>query len=369
LIPVNKPWLDIRERELLLKAMDSGWISGSGEFIQRFEDKWAKVCGRTYGIAVSNGTAALETAVWALGLPEGSEVIMPTFTIISCALALLRNNLIPVFVDADPRNWCMDVNQVAERITTRTSAIMVVHTYGHPVNLQSICELAEKHNIRIIEDASEAHGARFRGKICGGFGVASCFSFYANKIVTTGEGGMVLCDNAEIAERCRAYRNLGFGRDNRFLHTRLGQNFRLTNLQAAIGCAQIDKLPQALDRKVRIAKTYNELLKGIPDLNLPVQEEWALNVYWVYGIVLGESYSFDALECQRRLRKYGVDTRRFFLGMHEQPVIRDKGFGIGERYPVAERLSRYGIYLPSGIGTTLEDIRRSAEAVRKCLAS
>jgi perosamine synthetase len=261
----------------------------------------------------------------------------------------------------------MDPEQVAGRLTRRTKAIMVVHVYGHPVEMDPILEIAEKHGLKIVEDAAEAHGARYRGRICGSFGDASAFSFYSNKIVATGEGGMVLCDSEAVAEDCRNYRNLYFDRSYRFLHGRLGHNFRLTNIQAAIGCAQVERLPEALERKAGMARLYDALLTDVPDLQLPPRTEHCENVHWVYGVVPGDSYAFEADALQERLRDEGVDSRRFFLGMHEQPVARDSGYGVGEGYPVTERLSRRGLYLPSGLSITEEQIETVVGALRRCL--
>jgi perosamine synthetase len=367
LIPVNEPWLGEEELELATRAVASGWISGQGEYVDTFERRWSEVCGRRHGIAVSSGTAALETALHAMRLPHGSEVLMPTFTMISCLAAVLRNGLVPVFVDADPRTWCMDTGQAAERVTRKTRAIMPVHIYGHPVDMDPVLELADEHGLRIIEDAAEAHGAQYKKRVCGSFGDAAVFSFYSNKIVASGEGGMVVCDDDTVARACRDYRNLYFDRCYRFLHRRLGQNLRLTNVQAAIGCAQVEKLSRALDRKARMSRLYDERLGEIPDLQLPPRTEGCDNVYWVYGVVLGDGYSFDALHLRQQLREAGVDSRLFFLGMHEQPVARDAGYGVGESYPVAERLARRGLYLPSGLSITEEQIETVAQALKRAL--
>jgi perosamine synthetase len=367
LIPVNEPSLGEAEQERAGQAVASGWISGQGAFVDEFEKRWAEVCKRKHGISVSSGTAALETAVHALGLPRGSEVIMPTFSMISCLAAVLRNGLKPVFVDADPETWCMNVDQVAEAVTEDSSAIMVVHIYGQPVDMDPILAMASRHGLMVIEDAAEAHGARYRGRICGSFGDASVFSFYSNKIVTTGEGGMVVCDDDRIAQDCRDYRNLYFDRRYRFLHGRLGHNFRLTNVQAAIGCVQIERLGLALERKHRMARLYDEMLADLPDLQLPPRIEGFDNVHWVYGIVLGNTYGFDARELRDRLRQHGVDSRLFFLGMHEQPVARQAGFADVRAFPVAERLARRGLYLPSGLALSEAQIETVASALRRCL--
>jgi perosamine synthetase len=367
LIPVNAPWLGEEEIELAHRAVSSGWISGQGEYVTAFEQKWAEICGRREGITVSSGTAALETVIHALDMPADGEVIMPTFTMISCLAAVLRNNLAPVFVDADPRTWCMDVTRIEQRISPRTEAIMVVHTYGHPVDMDPVLALAEKYGLKIIEDAAEAHGARCRGRVCGSFGDASIFSFYSSKIVATGEGGMVVCDDESVAESCRNYRNLYFDRKYRFLHGRLGQNFRMTNVQAAIGCAQADKLPRALRRKERMAALYDKLLGDVAELQLPPRSDWCDNVHWVYGIVLAESCPFDAQTMMDRLREKGVDSRLFFLGMHEQPITKELGIAAGESYPVAELLAKRGLYLPSGLSITEDEIRQVATTLKSCL--
>ena len=350
-----------------MAALESGWISGAGEFVERFEREWARVCGREYGVSVANGSAALECAVQALALPDESEVILPTFMMISCFAAIVRCGCRPVFVDAEPRTWCMDVGQVAERITETTSAVMVAHTYGHPADIEPILELGKKHDLKVIEDAAEAHGAVYRGRVCGNFGDVSTFSFYGNKIVTSGEGGMVVCDNESIAENCRSYRNCGFGATDRFRHMQLGQNFRLTNLQAALGCAQIERFAETQRKKRRIAEIYEEILGELDDLQRPPETDGVTNAYWVYGVVLGDSYPFDGAAFKERLREAGVDSRPFFLGLHQQPAVRALGFGEGESYPVAERLRRRGLYLPAGVGTPEDDIATAARAVRKCL--
>jgi perosamine synthetase len=356
-IPVSEPDLSGREQEYVAACMESGWISSSGEFLDRFERGWADACERRHGVGVSNGTVALELAVSALDLEPGSEIIMPTFTIISCAMAAVYNDCVPVVVDADPVTWCMDVDQVEARITSRTRAIMAVHIYGHPVDMDALLTLARRHDLRVIEDAAEAHGARCRvsgeWRACGGLGDVSAFSFYANKIVTTGEGGMALTDDNEMAERLRSRRNLSFQQRQRFLHDELGHNFRLTNLQAAIGVAQLERLAETVARKRRLAARYSEGLGNLMGVQLPVQLEWAENVYWMYGLVLADGLAIDAGDLGRRLRDAGVETRPFFLGLHEQPALHARGLLAGERHPVSERIARRGLYLPSS--TTLSD--------------
>jgi len=365
MIPVSEPLLNEQASKYVEECLRTNWISSEGRFIPEFESKWANYCGMDYGVAVSNGTTALEVALASLGLEPDDEVIMPTFTIISCALAIIEAGATPVLVDSDPRTWCMDVSQVEARITPRTRAIMPVHMYGHPVDMDPLLKFASKHKLVIVEDAAEAHGAEYKGQKIGGIGDLSCFSFYANKIITTGEGGMVLARLAEHAERLRSLRNLCFRDDRRFYHTDLGHNYRLTNLQAALGLAQVEQIEEHLRRKRWMGQTYTERLSGLPQIALPVEESWARNVYWMYGLVLADDVEYDAAEFARRLRLEGVDTRPFFIGMHEQPVFRRKGMFAGERYPVAERIARRGLYLPSGLTLSEAQIEAVCRAVKK----
>ncbi|MCG5238917.1 DegT/DnrJ/EryC1/StrS family aminotransferase [Azospirillum doebereinerae] len=367
MIPVSEPLLGERALTYVQEAVNSGWVSSDGRFITEFERLWAEYCGVRHGVAVCNGTIALEVAVQALGLEPGSEIIMPSLTIISCALAVIEAGCVPVLVDCEPDSWCMDMAQVAAKITPRTRAIMPVHMYGHPVDMAPLLELAERHGLAIVEDAAEAHGAEYHGRRAGGLGTLGCFSFYANKIITTGEGGMVVTDDDALAERMRSLRNLCFRRDRRFLHTELGHNYRMTNLQAAIGVAQVEQIEDHLQRKRRMAALYQDRLGDLP-LSLPVERPGVRNVYWMYGVVLDDSVPFDAVEFARRLRSRGVDTRPFFLGMHEQPVLHDRGLFVDERYPVTERLARRGLYLPSGLPLTEEQIDTVAVAVREVLS-
>jgi perosamine synthetase len=365
MIPVNEPLIGEKEFQYVTECLKTGWISSAGKFIEEFEEKWAAYCGMKYGIAVSNGTTALQAAVGCIDLKPGDEVIMPTFTIISCALAVIYNGGKPVLVDSDPKTWTMDTTQIENKITDKTKAIMPVHIYGHPCDMEPIWMLAKKYNLIVIEDAAEAHGAEYKGKKCGGLGDISCFSFYANKIITTGEGGMVLTSSKEYAEKARSLRNMCFRKDRRFYHTELGHNFRLTNLQAAVGLGQLERIDELIEKKRWIGKSYTERLKDIPELTLPVEESWAKNVYWMYGIVLNESTGMGAEEFAKRLREYGVDTRPFFLGMHEQPVFHRMGLFKDEHYPVAERIARRGLYLPSGLTLTEDQIERVCEAIKK----
>jgi perosamine synthetase len=368
LIPVNEPRLTEQDYAAVMDTLRSGWISGAGPQIDAFEARWAAYCGRKHGIALANGTVALQVAVALLDLQPGDEVIMPTFTIISCALPVVLAGAVPVLVDCDPQTWTMDVNQVEARITPRTRAIMPVHIYGHPVDMGPLLDLAERYHLHVVEDAAEAHGADYRGRRIGSFGTSSCFSFYANKLLTTGEGGMLLVDDDQFAERARRLRNLGFQPGRRFLHAELGFNFRLTNMQAALGLAQVDRMDEIVSRKRRMGQAYTERLSEVAGLELQVQQPWARSVYWMFGVVLSEETGLDAEQFAARLKTKGVETRPFFLGMHEQPVLRAQGLFAGETYPVAERIARQGLYLPSGLGLVESQIDQVCQAVGEALA-
>jgi len=364
-IPVNEPLLDGNEKKYLAECIETGWISSEGPFVKRFEQEFAARMGRKHGIAVCNGTAALDAAVDALDIGPGDEVILPAFTIISCINQIVRSGAIPVLVDSDPITWNMDVNQIESRITPRTRAIMVVHIFGLPVDMDPVLELVDRYGLKLIEDAAEMIGQTCRGSPCGSFGDLSTFSFYPNKHVTTGEGGMILTDDDQLAETCRGLRNLCFQPHKRFVHERLGWNLRMTNLQAALGVAQLERLDESVAKKRAIGARYTELLKDVPGVQLPLAKtDYAANIYWVFGVVLNEEVPFDAEEAMRRLTKAGVGTRPFFWPMHEQPVLQRMGLFENERHPGAERMARRGFYLPSGVGLSDGQITKSAEACK-----
>jgi perosamine synthetase len=367
-IPVNEPLLDGNEERYLAECIRTGWISSEGPFVQRLEDGFAARVGRRYGIAVCNGSVALDVAITALDLEPGDEVILPSFTIISCAAAVVRAGATPVLVDCEPDTWNTNAERIAERITPRTKAIMVVHIYGLPVDMDPVLALARHHRLKIIEDAAEMHGQTCRGAPCGSFGDISTFSFYPNKLVTTGEGGMVLTDDAALAERCRASRNLCFQLGKRFVHEELGWNFRLSNLQAAVGVAQLERLDEFVARKRWMGRAYLEQLADIRGLQLPLMRTaYAENIFWVFGVVLGDSFPFDAAEAMGRLAMRGIGTRPFFWPMHEQPVFRRMGLFGNESHPNAEQLARRGFYLPSGLALTDAQMERVLAAVREIM--
>lgn len=366
-IPVNEPLLNGNEKRYLTECIDSGWISCEGPFVSRFEEDFAKVAHRRHGVALSSGSGALDVAIAALGLGPGDEVIMPTFTIISCAQAIVRSGAVPVLVDSDPKTWNMAVDQIEAKITSKTKAIMAVHIYGLPTAMDDILRLANQHGIAIIEDAAQAIGQTYNGQPCGSFGRLSVFSFYPNKHITTGEGGMIVTDDQTLAERCRALANLCFQPQKRFVHEELGWNYRMTNLQAAVGCAQLEHLALHVQRKREIGRLYTTLLADCP-LFKPLPFSGANeNIYWVYGLVLPADLPFDATEAMSRLAAKGIGTRPFFWPMHEQPVFRKMGLFHDLRLPVAEGLARRGFYLPSGLALSDEQIHRVADEVKSIL--
>jgi perosamine synthetase len=367
-IPVNEPLLNGNEKQYLNQCIDTGWISSEGPFVKQLEEDLAARVGRRYGIAVSNGSVALDAAVTALKLGPGDEVILPTFTIISCAAAIVRAGATPVVVDSDPITWNMDVDQIEAKITSRTKAIMVVHIYGLPVDMDPVLALADKHGLFIIEDAAEMHGQTYKGKPCGSFGDISTFSFYPNKHITTGEGGLILTDDEDLADRCRSLRNLCFQPQKRFIHEELGWNLRMSNLQAALGVAQLERLDEFVDRKRRMGQYYTELLADIPGLQLPLpQIDYAENIYWVYGLVLKDEVPFEAEAAMQRLREYKIGTRPFFWPMHEQPVFRRMGLFEQVSCPVAERIARRGFYIPSGLALSEGQMEQVSTVLREVM--
>lgn len=369
MIPVNEPLLDGNELKYLTECIRSGWISSEGPFVADFERRFAERCGRRHAIAVCNGTAAIDAAVEALGLGPGDEVILPAFTIISCVGQIVRAGAVPVLVDGDATTWNMDVGQVEARITPRTRAVMAVHTYGLAVDMHPLLALCRKHGLKLIEDAAEAHGQTYDGRPCGGFGDISTFSFYPNKHVTTGEGGMILTDDDDLAEQCRSLRNLCFQPHQRFVHERLGWNLRMTNLQAAVGVAQLERLDEFVARKKAMGRGYMERLEGIRGIRLPARAAVGCeNHYWVFGVVLDDAVDFDAREAMARLGARGVGTRPFFCPMHLQPVLRRMGLFAEDSHPVAERLWRRGFYLPSGLALAESQMDSVAAALREVLA-
>lgn len=355
-IPVNTPLLDGNELQYVTECIKTGWISSEGPFVAAFENLFSRYVDREFGIAVSNGSAALDIAVRALDIGIGDEVIMPTFTIISPAQSLVTAGATPVLVDSDPITWNMDVNQIEEKITNRTKAILVVHIYGLPVDMDPVLDLCKKYNLKLIEDAAEMHGQTYKGRKCGSFGDISTFSFYPNKHITTGEGGMIVCNEAAIAERCQKLRNLAFEpKIRRFVHEELGWNYRMTNVQAALGVAQLERIEEHLRRKREIGGIYRNGLKGLKGFQQQqFKTDFSENIYWVFGLVADTEEL--ATNMVNNLSEYKIGTRPFFWCMHEQPVFNKMGLFKNETYPVAEKLARNGFYIPSGLGLKENEI-------------
>jgi perosamine synthetase len=365
MIPVFEPAIGEEEIEAVVSALRRGEISGSfGESIPKFEEKFAAYCGCKHGVAVSSGTSALHLAVAAAGISPGEEVLVSASTNIASALAIYHNGAIPVPVDSENRTWNLDLDLIESLITPKTRAIIPVHLYGHPVDMDRLCAIAAKYNLVVIEDCAEAHGATCRGKMTGSFGDMGCFSFYANKIITTGEGGMITTNNKKLAEKLRLLRNLAFTIP-RFRHEEAGYNFRITGYQAAMGIVQCSKIEQIIASKKRMAVAYNECLSSIPGLQLPHEEDWARHVYWMYGVVVSPEFGISRDELVLRLREEGIDTRTFFCPMNIQPCFQSQpGFRRLE-CPVAEHLWERGLYLPSSSTLRESQIEFIADSIKK----
>lgn len=375
MIPVNEPLLDGNERRYLNECIDQRWISSGGPFVQRLERDFGAYLGLPPGVAVCNGTASLETALYGLGVGEGDEVIMPSFTIISCALATLRLGATPVLVDIEPETWCMDVAQLEAAVSPRTKVVMPVHIYGHPVDMDPLMAIARARGVRVLEDAAEVHGAEYRSEAaggkwlkCGTIGDAASFSFYANKIVTTGEGGMVLSPDPEVVARARSYQNLCFRPERRFFHTELGYNFRMTNLQAAVGCAQLERIDEFVALKRKFGEMYRERLATIPGVRFQDEKPWGRSVYWMYAVEIDPSLGLKAPEVMARLKARGVETRPFFMGLHLQPALEGKMRCLDIGYARTEHAYEHGFYLPSGMTLTEATIDEVCERLRSVLA-
>lgn len=365
MVLVNEPLLNGNEKKYLNECIDTGWISSEGPFIKRFEDEMSTYIGRKYATACTSGTAALDIAVSALNLKEDDEVIMPSFTIISCAQALVNKGIKPILVDSHLDTFNMIIDDIESKITSKTKAIMIVHIFGLTVDIDPIIKIAKNHNLKIIEDAAQMHGQEYKGKKCGSFGDISIFSFYPNKQITTGEGGMVLCDDENLNKRAKSFRNLCFGED-RFIHEELGYNYRMTNMQAALGVAQLENIDAIVDKKKWIGKLYTELLCDIDAIDLPiVKTEYCENIYWVYAIMIKDEYNFNAKEIMTKLGKYKIGTRPFFYPMHKQPVFNKMDLFLDSKCPNSEKLYEKGFYVPSGLAITKEQIEEVSDVLHK----
>ncbi len=352
-VPVNEPIISKIEKNYLLKCIKNKEISSSGKFVKEFEKQFAKKVNRKYAIAVSNGTAALQLAYESLNLKKGDEVIIPAFTIISCILPVIRSAATPILVDSDINTWNMDIKKTIGKITKKTKAIIAPHIYGLTVDLDPLIKICKKKNIRIIEDAAECLGLKYKGLPCGSFGDVSTFSFFANKHITTGEGGMIVTNNKNIYERCKSLRNLFFNEQRRFKHFGLGWNYRFTNIQAGLGLAQLKQLEKFVKIKRRIGNKYISKLSNLKHVIQPIKKlRYCENIYWVYGLVIKKNSKLKLNEIRKKLLNKGVDTRNFFWPLNKQPILNKMGYFKNQKFPVAEYLSENGFYIPSGLALT-----------------
>lgn len=350
-IPVNEPLLVGNEKKYLEQCIDTGWISSTGKFVIDFENEMARICKRKFAVSLSSGTSALDVAFISLDIEKGSEVITSNFSIISCTNAIIRSGLVPVLIDPKLGSFNITAQQIEEKITSKTKAILIPHIYGLSVDMDPVLKLAKKYNLKVIEDAAEVHGQTYKDKPCGSFGDISIFSFYANKLITTGEGGMLLTDNEEIFNNAKSLRDHCFMPGRRFIHDKIGYNFRMTNLQAAVGLAQLEQLDSFLERKREIGKRYSKNLKVIEGIELPKEfENDSENIYWAYTIII-KNKLMTAQELGEKLLSHNIQTRPTFWPLNEQPVYKDMGLFVGEEndYPVSRFYAEYALYIPCGL--------------------
>ncbi len=363
IIPVCEPTLGGNEKKYVNDCIDSNWISSAGKYIPVFEEAFAEACGCKYGTACANGTVALHLGLAALGLEPGDEVIIPTFTMIATINAVAYTGATPVLVDSEPCTWNMDVDLVEAKITPKTKAIVPVHTYGHPVDMDPLMEIADKHGIFVMEDAAEAHGAEYKGRRAGSLGHAGGFSFYANKIITTGEGGMITTNDKKLAELTQNLRDHAFSSERHFWHKFMGFNYRMTNLQAAVGLAQTEQMETFIENRRANAALYTKLLSEVPGIVTPPEAGNVRNVFWMYSIMVEDEFGMSRDEIRRYLAARGIETRTFFIPMHLQPIYYEAFKG--ERYPVAEMLCERGFYLPSASSLTPMQIKYIVDVVKE----
>lgn len=370
-VSVNECTLDRRDLKNVAKTLKQGWYSSAGPIVPQFENLWAKYCDRKYGVAVTSGTTALISALFALGLKKNDEVIVPNFTIISCGLAVQLTGAKMIPVDCEIDTYNIDVNKLKSSITEKTKAIIVVHIFGQPVNMPEIKKIAQEYNLKIIEDAAEAHGAEYRTQKkneetwvrCGSEGDMSVFSFYSNKLISTGEGGMILTNEKHLANRLEKLRNLGFSSERSYSHQDFGFQFRMTSMQAALGIPQISRMEQTLSRKRTIYTKYREGLGDLKGLIFPVQREWTKSCFWVTGLLVNPEFG-TAEKLRSELNKSKIETRPFFVGMHQQPIYKNEKFFQKEHFQNSEFLSTQGIILPSGLQTTAKQINHIINSIR-----
>jgi len=364
MIPVNQPLISKNALRYITDCIKTGWISSAGSYLKEFEKNFAEFLGIKHAITTTSGTTALHLALLALGIKKGDEVILPSHTMMASAATIVYTGATPVLVDVERDTWNMDVKLVEKKITKKTKVIMPVHIYGHPVDMDPIMSLARKYHLYIVEDAAESTGAEYKGRLTGTIGDIGCFSFYANKIITTGEGGMLVTNNDKIANHARILKDLAHSPKKRFLHEEIGYNFRMTNMQAALGVAQLEEVKKYIQKKQWMAALYKERLSKIEGLTLPVEHSWAKNVYWMYGILVEKEFGTTRNEFMQKLLGKGIDTRTFFFPMHKQPALIKLGLFKGEKYPISDEISRKGLYLPSGLAITEKQIETVCKAIK-----
>jgi len=361
-VPVNEPVITDESKKLVLDALETGWISSAGQYIETFEQEFAQFLGVKHAITTTSGTTALHLSLLALGIGPGDEVIVPAFTMIASVDAILYVGAKPVFIDSEPDTFNMDVSLLEKKITKHTKAIMPVHIYGHSVDMDQVLQIAKAHDIVVLEDAAEAHGATYKGRMCGSMGRINAFSFYGNKIITTGEGGMVVTDDTVLAARCRTLKDLAHSPKRRFWHEELGYNFRMTNLQAAVGVGQLRSIKTFLEKKRWMAAEYGKRLKDVKGLRLPITKDYAENVHWMYAVIVEDSCALSKNELRSALTDVGIDTRDFFYSAASMPLVKQY-VDPSEHFPVAEDLEKRGLYLPSGLALTQEQIEYVCQSI------
>lgn len=366
-IPVCEPFLDGNEIKYVNDAVSTGWISSSGEYVKAFEDAFSSYCGVKYGVAVTNGTVAIHLALAALGIGKGDEVIIPSFTMIATAFAVCYTGAMPVFVDADKDTWNIDVSKIEEKITKRTRAIIPVHIFGNPCDMDSIRGIADKYSLYIVEDAAEAHGAEYHGRRVGSFSDIACFSFFANKNITTGEGGMCVTDSDKLRDKCMYFKNMCFpvNGPRNYLHEDIGFNYRMSNVHAAIGLAQTEKADYYKECRIRNGNLYRQLLQDCPGIVFQKYERDSVCVSWMNTIIIDSAkYGRTRDELIEKLKDEGIDIRLLFKSMSRQNSLKKYGCDCNGTYPVTDWLSDNGFYLPSASNLPEDDISMICEVIR-----